>query len=357
MNKRSRIGISGVLAIMLVALVVGGSTVTAQRDATGGFEGTVVQVWEDGLTLNLLSGGSMRVDTWDVCGDNTAQNIAAGDVITVYADRELASYDAWRILDADGQPACAVSASSTATGGGFAGTVVQVWEDGLRLNPDGRGSMRFDTWDVCGDNTARNIAVGDRITVYADHDLASYDAWRILDANGQPACDAVAATAAQRDATGGFEGTVGRVWEDGLTLNLDDGGSMRVDTWDVCGDNTARNITAGDVITVYADRDLASYDAWRILDADGQPVCAGSASSTATGGGFAGTVVQVWEDGLRLEPNGGRSMRVDTWDVCGDNTARNIAVGDEITVYADRSLFSYDAWRILDADGQPVCAG
>lgn len=165
-----------------------------------------------------------------------------------------------------------------------------------------------------------------------------------------------------RSSVGGFEGSVGRVWADGLILDMDDGRSVLVDTWDVCGDNTARNINTGDRITVYANRDILSYEAWRILDADGQPLCGTTTSSqeqqeieSNTYGGFQGTVSRVWEDGLRLDLGNGESLRIDTWDVCGDHTARNISVGDQITVFADRDFFSYEAWRILDANGEPIC--
>lgn len=170
-----------------------------------------------------------------------------------------------------------------------------------------------------------------------------------------------------RGSLDGFEGSVSGVWEDGLRLDVDDGRLLVVDTWDVCGDNTARNINTGDRITVYANRDILSYEAWRILDANGQPLCETTTSSETqqdtaqsqsnTYGGFQGTVSRVWEDGLRLDLGNGESLRIDTWEVCGDNTARNIRVGDQITVFADRDFFSYEAWRILDANGEPVCGG
>lgn len=72
-------------------------------------------------------------------------------------------------------------------------------------------------------------------------------------------------------------------------------------------------------------------------------------------GGFAGTVTSVRQDSLRMQIGDSGEMLVDTWAVCGDDTARTISVGDEIVVFADRELFSYDAWRILDAAGEPAC--
>lgn len=271
--------------------------------------------------------------------------------------------------------------------GAFEGTVSRVWEDGLMLDVGAGDSVLIDTWGVCGDNTARNISTGDSVRVYATRDLISYDAWRILDATGQPACDvAVVADTeptdteptdteltvgmAQRNTDdGAFVGTVGRVWSDGMTLEVDGGGSIRIDTWAVCGDHTARNISTGDRVRVYASRDLLSYDAWRILDEDGEPLCgravaaadesapgAPRAQRNADDGAFVGTVGRVWSDGMRLDTDDGGSIRIDTWAVCGDNTARNIRMGDRVRVYASRSLFSYDAWRILDEEGQPACS-
>lgn len=67
-------------------------------------------------------------------------------------------------------------------------------------------------------------------------------------------------------------------------------------------------------------------------------------------------MARVWEDGVRLDVDGGRSVRVDTWDVCGDHTARNISVGDRVVVFADRDGFGYDATKIVDAAGNQPCA-
>jgi len=106
--KRSvpeRVAALAVVAVM--SLVVTGCVAGAKfpRNDEGGFEGTVTSVGQDNLRMDV-GDGNMWVDAWAVCGDNTSQNISVGDEILVFADRELFSYDAWRILDADGEPAC-----------------------------------------------------------------------------------------------------------------------------------------------------------------------------------------------------------------------------------------------------------
>lgn len=87
----------------------------------------------------------------------------------------------------------------------------------------------------------------------------------------------------------------------------------------------------------------------------GATACGGGRASTNADGDYTGTVTRVWADGLRLAVESGGDIRVDTWGVCGDGTARNISPGDRITVSASRDLFSRDAWRILDENGEPAC--
>ncbi len=86
-------------------LVVGCSA-KGQVNADGALEGTVARVWEDGMNLDIPDGNTVRIDTWSVCGDFTAANIAQGDTVQVWASRDLFSYEAWRILDSNGEPAC-----------------------------------------------------------------------------------------------------------------------------------------------------------------------------------------------------------------------------------------------------------
>lgn len=65
---------------------------------------------------------------------------------------------------------------------------------------------------------------------------------------------------------------------------------------------------------------------------------------------FVGTVERVWEDGFRLE-TGERRVRVDSWDVCGDFTHRNLAVGDRVTVTGEFEGREFDAFDIVKDDG------
>lgn len=69
-----------------------------------------------------------------------------------------------------------------------------------------------------------------------------------------------------------IEGTVERVWEDGLRLQTQ-GDSVRVDTWAVCGDTTPLHIRAGDTLRIEGDQELTGLDAAAITRADGQPAC------------------------------------------------------------------------------------
>lgn len=108
MTRRFATRLAAGFAVATLGLAMTGCVSGAkfQRDADGGFQGTVTSVGQDNLRMDVTGGGNMWVDTWAVCGDRTSQNISVGDDIIVFADRELFSYDAWRILDASGEPAC-----------------------------------------------------------------------------------------------------------------------------------------------------------------------------------------------------------------------------------------------------------
>ncbi len=62
---------------------------------------------------------------------------------------------------------------------------------------------------------------------------------------------------------------------------------------------------------------------------------------------FTGGVERVWEDGFRLN-TGDRVLTVDSWDVYGDNTPENVAVGDRLTVTGEFSGREFDAFSITD---------
>ena len=83
----------------------------------------------------------------------------------------------------------------------------------------------------------------------------------------------------------------------------------------------------------------------------------------AQGNTFSGTVERVWEDGFRLntgdKPNGMaslRTFRVDSWDVCGDNTTRHLSADQQVSVLGEFSGLEFDAFSVTDREGNPVCA-
>lgn len=69
---------------------------------------------------------------------------------------------------------------------------------------------------------------------------------------------------------------------------------------------------------------------------------------------FTGTVERVWEDGFRLN-TGDRQFRVDSWDVCGDNTVRYLSTDNQVKVSGEFSGLEFDAFSITDNQGTPVC--
>ncbi len=71
-------------------------------------------------------------------------------------------------------------------------------------------------------------------------------------------------------------------------------------------------------------------------------------------GSFTGTVERVWEDGFRLN-TGDRTLRVDSWDVCGDFTANHVVVGDRLTVAGEFDGGEFDAFSITNNSGTAVC--
>jgi hypothetical protein len=72
------------------------------------------------------------------------------------------------------------------------------------------------------------------------------------------------------------------------------------------------------------------------------------------GNSFSGRVQRVWEDGFRLNTSG-RSITVDTYDICGDNTTRHISAGDQVTVTGEFDGGEFDASSVTKASGTSVC--
>ncbi len=92
-----------------------------------------------------------------------------------------------------------------------------------------------------------------------------------------------------------------------------------------------------------------------VLTLTGVIVVAGTTSiSQARGDSFSGTVKRVWEDGFRLKTEE-HSLRVDSWDVCGDNTSRNLSKGDQVTVDGEFDGREFDAFSITKADNEKIC--
>jgi hypothetical protein len=80
----------------------------------------------------------------------------------------------------------------------------------------------------------------------------------------------------------------------------------------------------------------------------------GCAIAQAQDATFSGRVDRVWEDGFQLN-NGDRSITVDSYDICGDNTTRHITVGEQVTVTGEFEGGEFDAFSITKANGESVC--
>lgn len=155
--------------------------------------GTVERVWEDGFRLNT-GDRTLRVDAWDVYGDNTASHVATGDQVTITGEFSGREFDAFTIAGTDSgstpHPTTAVPAEAVAAdvvaanvtprpdSQTYTGTIERVWEDGFQLNTGDR-ILRVDSWDVYGDNTASYVSVGDRITITGKFENGEFDAFTV----------------------------------------------------------------------------------------------------------------------------------------------------------------------------------
>jgi hypothetical protein len=63
---------------------------------------------------------------------------------------------------------------------------------------------------------------------------------------------------------------------------------------------------------------------------------------------YTGTVERVWEDGFRLN-TGDRTLKVDTWDLYGDNTPQHVKTGDRVTISGEFDDGEFDASSITNA--------
>jgi hypothetical protein len=197
-----------VLGGMVSACSLSGIHLGASAQDNGSLTGTVERVWEDGFRLNTGE-RTIRVDSWEVCGDFTANHVAVGDRISIIGEFSGREFDAFGIMDTDGNSLCptafgipSASEQSPAQspdqpeiraqapvpqGNSLSGSVERVWEDGFRLNT-GERDVRVDSWNVCGDFTANHVAVGDRLTVSGEFDGGEFDAFSIANSNGAFLC-------------------------------------------------------------------------------------------------------------------------------------------------------------------------
>jgi hypothetical protein len=178
----------------------------------------------------------------------------------------------------------------------------------------------------------------------------------------------VGCTGAAQMQNGALTGTVERVWEDGFSINTGDR-TVRVDAWGVCGDNTQQNVSVGDELTVGGEFSGGEFDASTITNPSGEDICSadgqtqssvdgqtqGSPAEQIQGSAITGTIERVWEDGFSIN-TGDRTIRVDTWGICGDNTQQNVSVGDELTVGGEFDDGEFDASAITNANGDSVCS-
>lgn len=91
--------------IMLSGLTVVSVMSSAQAQQSGSFTGTVQRVWEDGFSLNT-GNRTLRVDSWDLCGDFTANHISVSDRLTVTGELEGGEFDAFSITASHGARVC-----------------------------------------------------------------------------------------------------------------------------------------------------------------------------------------------------------------------------------------------------------
>ncbi len=81
----------------------------------------------------------------------------------------------------------------------------------------------------------------------------------------------------------------------------------------------------------------------------------GSAQAQNQGGSFSGRVDRVWEDGFQLN-TGNRTLIVDTYDICGDNTARHVKVGQQLKITGEFEGGEFDVFSMTKASGEKVCS-
>ena len=56
-----------------------------------------------------------------------------------------------------------------------------------------------------------------------------------------------------------------------------------------------------------------------------------------------------------LRTDEGRRVRVDSWDVCGDNTPRHVSVDDRLVVTGEYERGEFDAFSIENSYQEKIC--
>ncbi|MDR9402480.1 MAG: hypothetical protein RI580_03475 [Halothece sp. Uz-M2-17] len=77
-------------------------------------------------------------------------------------------------------------------------------------------------------------------------------------------------------------------------------------------------------------------------------------AETEEGKELSGQVQRVWEDGFQLVSNN-RSVIVDSYDLCGDNTVFHIKENDQLTITGEFDDGEFDAFLITNHDGTQIC--
>lgn len=167
------------LYFLLAAILVSACNATQGSDRTT-LSGEVERVWEDGFRLNTGE-RSVKVDAWDVFGDNTRSRIQVGQRVDVSGEMSWGEFDASSITIAGEGTAAhrspsVDSAPKTQAGREtLTGTIERVWEDGFRLNT-GERTVNVDSWDIFGDNTRSRVSAGQRVRVSGEMSGGEFDA-------------------------------------------------------------------------------------------------------------------------------------------------------------------------------------
>jgi hypothetical protein len=193
--------ISGIAGAGLMIGLGAVSAVSQQQELP--LSGTVQRVWEDGFLMEA-DNRTLTVDTWNLCGDSTAQNLQPGEQVTLIGEMDGREFDAFSVTKANGNTLCATpEGATTATpeqpqnsvpgtaehtqGQAFTGPVQRAWEDGFSLAAGDR-TFTVDTWTLCGDNTNQFVTAGDTVTITGEFEAGEFDAFSLTTPEGEQVC-------------------------------------------------------------------------------------------------------------------------------------------------------------------------